>query len=83
MAAAIFMIEVNYRGNFDKLFAIGLQGGKKKWNRASLTSVNEELVLGFRENKIDEVWKTFDPNGDESLTKGEVASIFSYRHEEA
>jgi hypothetical protein len=52
VAATKFVIYVHYRNDFEKLFQIGLKDGKKKWNRQSLTLINEELVLGFRENLL-------------------------------
>lgn len=63
LAATKEVVSINYRGDFDKLFVLGLQGGKKKWSRESLSLVNDELVLGFREKTLEEVWKVLDPHG--------------------
>ena len=48
---------------------MGLKDGKKKWHQESISRVNEELVLNFRDPILKEVWKAFDPNNDNSLTK--------------
>lgn len=39
------------------------------------------MVLGFTERELEEVWETFDKNGDISLSKGEVADIFSMKYD--
>ena len=69
IAATKLAIDVHYRNDFEKLFGMGLREGRKKWNRQSLTLVNEELILGFREGSLSEVWRVFDQNDDNSLTK--------------
>jgi hypothetical protein len=67
--AVQFILEQHYKGDFEKLFPMGLKEGRKKWNRQSLVLVNEELVLGFREVELGEVWGKLDPNQEGSLTK--------------
>lgn len=36
------------------------------------------MALGFRHAELQEIWSGLDPNEEGSLTKEEVANIFSY-----
>jgi Ca2+-binding EF-hand superfamily protein len=81
LTATKFVLREHYRNDFDKLFAMGVREGRKKWNRQSLALVSEEMVLGFREAELGEIWGLMDPHGEGSLTKEEVAEAFSYEVE--
>ncbi len=36
LSAVRFIVSVHYKGDFDKLYQMGLKDGKKKWNVQSL-----------------------------------------------
>lgn len=50
MSAIRFILTEHYKGNFDKLYQMGLKENKKKWSMQSLALVNEEMVLGFKQD---------------------------------
>lgn len=54
--ACLLIVHHQFRGDLDKLFNIGLQNNQRKWNRKSISAVNDELVLGFSDMEVGKIW---------------------------
>jgi hypothetical protein len=51
-----FVMDSQYDGNFERVYKMGLICKSTKWTAKSLGSVNDEMVLGFTQNELEQVW---------------------------
>ena len=80
--SVLFILQEHYKSDFDILYKIGLEKNKsQKWTVKSVIRVNDELVLGFTEKELEEIWESLDKNADVSLSKSEIAEIFGLKYD--